>query len=322
MQSIQHFVDNGEGWQLALQQTWDAALLRRDRMPVLIVPGYGMNSFIFGYHPRGTSFERSLVEAGLEVWRVDLRAQGESRSIGGGDEYGLEDLALTDLGCAISGVLERTATSATQVSVIGASLGGTILFAHTLMVPEHRVGALVSMGGPVRWTKIHPLLRVVFSSPALAGMVRFKGTRQLARAVLPPLLKHTPWLLSIYMNPEHIDASAVDELTRTVEDPNRSINRQIAHWIANKDLVLRGTNLTHCLPRLRAPLLSVVANADGIVPRETALYPHHHVGSQERTILEVGNAELRLAHADMFISNHARDHVFTPIRDWLLARQS
>lgn len=320
MPSVQHFVDNGEGWQLALQQTWDPARLRRDRLPVLIVPGYGMNSFIFGYHPRGASFERALVEAGLEVWRVDLRAQGASRSLGGGDEYGLEDLALTDLGCAIRCALEHTATSATQVAVVGASLGGTMMFAHALMVPDNHIAAMVSMGGPVHWAKIHPLLRVAFGSPALVGMVRLKGTRRLARAVLPPLLKHTPWLLSIYMNPEHVDVGAVDELTRTVEDPNRWINRQIARWIVSKDLLLRGVNLTHCLPRLQVPLLSVVANADGIVPRETAIYPHHHVGSAQRAILDVGNAELRLAHADMFISDHAHDHVFAPIRDWLLAR--
>src|SRR5215217_590996 len=98
MKTIEHLVPNEDGWQLSLSQSWDADRLVRGRSPVLIVPGYGMNSFIFSYHPRGPSLEAYLVEAGHEVWRADLRGQGKSISIGGGPDYHLEDLALTDLG--------------------------------------------------------------------------------------------------------------------------------------------------------------------------------------------------------------------------------
>ena len=45
------------GWQLSLSQTWDPAKLVPGRRPVIIVPGYGMNSFIFSYHPSGPSLE-------------------------------------------------------------------------------------------------------------------------------------------------------------------------------------------------------------------------------------------------------------------------
>jgi hypothetical protein len=75
LQTIEHFVDNGDGWQLSLFQTWDPARLAPGRNPVLIVPGYGMNSFIFSFHPRGLSLEGYLADAGFEVWRADLRGQ-------------------------------------------------------------------------------------------------------------------------------------------------------------------------------------------------------------------------------------------------------
>ncbi|MBK6512953.1 MAG: alpha/beta fold hydrolase [Polyangiaceae bacterium] len=319
-ESVQHFVDNRDGWQLSLRQTWDPAALRRDTKPVLIVPGYGMNSFIFGYHPGGNSFEAALVRAGLEVWLVDLRAQGDSRSTGGGDDYGLEDLALTDLEAAVGAALERTKTASTKVSVIGASLGATIMFAHAALSPSPRVGNLVSIGGPVRWVKIHPLLKLAFASPTLVGLIRLKGTRKLAELTLPHVLRHTPWLLSIYINPEHVDVAHVKEIVKTVEDPNRSINRQIARWINDRDLVLRGKNLSDAIGRVDVPLLCVVANADGIVPRETAEFCHSRVASTDKALLEVGSSDMRLAHADMFISRHAEDVVFAPIRDWLLAR--
>lgn len=319
-ESVQHFVDNRAGWQLSLRQTWDPSTLRRDRKPVLIVPGYGMNSFIFGYHPGGNSFQAALVRAGLEVWLVDLRAQGDSRSTGGGDDYALEDLALTDLDAAVGAALAHTRTDAKQVSVIGASLGATIMFAHAALSPDPRVGSLVSIGGPVRWVKIHPLLKVAFASPTLVGLVRLKGTRRLAELALPHVLRHTPWLLSIYINPEHVDVAHVKEIVKTVEDPNRFINRQIARWINERDLHLSGKNLSDAIAGIDAPLLCVVANADGIVPRETAEYCYRRVGSQDKSLLEVGSSDLRLAHADMFISRHAEDVVFAPIRDWLLAR--
>ena len=55
----------------------------------------------------------------------------------------------------------------------------------------------------------------------------------------------------------------------------------------------------------------------GIVPPATAIFPHQHVGSPDKTLLEIGNSEERLAHADLFISNRAHVQVFEPIAKWL-----
>lgn len=320
MPSLQHFISNGEGWLLSLNQAWDASLLRRDRLPVLIVPGYGMNSFIFGYHPRGRSFEAALVRAGLEVWRVDLRAQGPSQRVGGNDVFGLQDLAGTDLTAAIGAVLDRTRTSCGAVAVIGASLGATIMFSHVALAGSERIGALVAIGGPVRWVKVHPLLRVAFASPRLLGQLPVRGSRAMAKAALPHLLTRAPWLLSMYMNREHIDVASVEELSKTVEDPNRHINRQIGEWIARRDLVLGGVNVTDALPGIRVPFLSIAANGDGIVPHETTAYTHAKIGSPERKHLVVGSSSVKFGHADVFISDHSDEHLYGPVRDWLLSR--
>ena len=71
-----HLVDNGAGWRLSLSR-------RRESTPpvgrpVLIIPGYGMNSYIFGFHPNGPSMIECFAMRGLEVWTVDLRGQGRS----------------------------------------------------------------------------------------------------------------------------------------------------------------------------------------------------------------------------------------------------
>ena len=320
MKTIEHLVPNGDGWLISLFQTWDEDRLVPGRKPVLIVPGYGMNSFIFSYHPRGLSLEGYLAEAGFEVWRVDLRGQGASRSIGGGESYGLEDLALTDLSVAIRAALERSRTGASRADIIGASLGGTIMFAHAVLERETPIGSLVAIGSPVRWVDVHPAIKIAFAWPTLVGLVRFKGTRKLAGFALPQLAKRTPWLLSIYMNAEITDTSAAAEMVKTVEDPNRHINRQIARWIGNKDLVLRGVNISDGLGFLKHPLLCVSALGDGIVPRRTAEYPYLATGSSDKRLIEVGGADLAVAHADLFISNEAHARVFAPLSRWLAER--
>ena len=228
MKTIEHLVPNGDGWLISLFQTWDEDRIVPGRKPVLIVPGYGMNSFIFSYHPRGLSLEGYLAEAGFEVWRVDLRGQGASRSIGGGESYGLEDLALTDLSVAIRAALERSRTGASRADIIGASLGGTIMFAHAVLERETPIGSLVAIGSPVRWVDVHPAIKIAFAWPTLVGLVRFKGTRKLAAFALPQLAKRTPWLLSIYMNAEITDTSAAAEMVKTGEDPTRHSTRPSA----------------------------------------------------------------------------------------------
>jgi pimeloyl-ACP methyl ester carboxylesterase len=317
MKTIEHFIPNEDGWRLSLFQSWNADRLVRGRNPVLIVPGYGMNSFIFSYHPSGLSLEGYLAEAGYEVWRADLRGQGNSASLGGGHDYRLEDLALTDLGAAIRAALERSHTRAERVDVIGASLGGTIMFIHAALNPDNRLGSLVAMGTPVRWVEIHPVLELLSRSPSLIGMVRLRGTRRLAEIALPRMMRLLPSALSVYMNAGITDVSAAREMVKTVEDPNQSVNRQIARWICDRDLMIRDTNLSTAIRSIQNPLLCVIAKDDGIVPRRTAEFPYLTVTSPVRSLLEVGMQNNTVAHADLFVSNVAQERVFEPIAGWL-----
>ncbi len=321
MKIDQGYVANGTGWELAVRRTLEAPAPAQPR-PVLLVPGYGMNSFIFGFHPRGRSLEAHLAYRGFEVWSADLRAQGRSRWVSSQPrptQHGLEDLALTDLPAVLGEVLRRTQTGATTVDVIGCSLGATLMFAQAAIGRDTRMGALVSFGGPLRWERVHPALRVAFASPWLAGVLPFHGTRKLAATALP-LLARVPWALSPYLNVGVTDFSRANEMIETVEDPIPTINREIAVWIHAKDLTLRGVNLTAALRALTNPLLCVVASADGIVPRETVLSAREAMGSSVRDVLTVGDDKTAIAHADLFLCHDAVERVFDPLADWLAAR--
>ena len=318
-----HGVETADGWRLDLKRTVATDRLVTGRRPILIVPGYGMNAFIFGFHPRGTSMERCLAEAGFEVWTANLRAQGPSERLDRrAPGPSLRAYAEQDVTAVARAVVEWTGTGACTVDVVGASLGGSIAYAHLALVADTPVHGLVAIGAPLHWTEIHPVLRTAFASPWVAGRLVIRGVRQAMRAATP-LLRWYPELLSIYMNARHVDLSAIDEMLNTVEDPHPRVNRDIAKWMIARDLVLRGVNVTETLPERTEgrPLLVVVSNRDGIVPESANLSVVDAWGGSDVEVLRVGDAEHWYAHADLFVGDDAPQAVFAPMAAWLLGRR-
>ncbi|MBI5477896.1 MAG: hypothetical protein HY906_03510, partial [Deltaproteobacteria bacterium] len=203
--------------------------------------------------------------------------------------------------------IERNeATSAAARKAAAAALGDS-----------PRIGALVSMGEALRWDDVHPLIRAAFKSPTLVGLIPFAGTRKLAAAALP-FFKHVPWLLSIYLNPKIVDLSKSRDLAKTVEDPNRHLNRDLAIWLNRGDAIIDGKNLTEEFARrVRCPLLSVVALGDGIVPQRSAMSAHIHGRMGTKDVIEVGTDDVHIAHADLFVSDYAEGWLFRPMGEWL-----
>jgi len=311
-----YFVDNRAGWRLSVTR------FRRGSepkgRPVLIVPGYGMNSFIFNFHPNGPSMVESLASRGLEVWTVDFRGQGRSIRARGSHRYGMSDLAVEDIGAAVAHVLAHTLTGEKKLDLLGCSLGTALAFAHVAIVDGAPVHALVSMAGLVTWREAHPLVRIAFGSPRVAGWMRMKNTRRLARLALPVLSKVAPSLMSVYINERSTDLSQAARMVQTVEDPHPIINREIAEWIRRGDLVIRGVNVSARLPDMTNPFMCVVANDDGIVLPATSRHTFDAIGSTHKEILFVGDADRPIAHADLFLCNGAQPRIFAPVADFLL----
>jgi pimeloyl-ACP methyl ester carboxylesterase len=300
-----------------MRQVLDPQRLVRQRAPVLIVPGYGMNTSVFGYHPSGPSMEECLARAGFEVWCVDLRGQGDSFCLGQPRPYGLTDLACLDVRSAIRTVRERSFTAAELgVHGVGCSLGATLLYLSLGQPEPERLASMVSIGGPMRWVEVHPLLRRLFVWPSLAGFVPIRGTRRTVRLLLPLLLRF-PRLLSLYLHPDLIDTSDIDRLVRSVEDPSPQLNREIAEWIRAGELEVGGLRLSQVLRQCELPLLCVAANADGIVPPASVFSAYEAIGSARRRKILVGSAQRHFAHADLFVSRHSQELVFAPVAEWL-----
>lgn len=310
------FTRTHDGWSLQMRRTTSPEHLDRALCPLLIVPGYGMNNFIFGYHPRGTSIERCLAEAGFEVWSFNLRAQGASRPVKSSPgDVSLHAYARIDLPAAIDHVLAHTTTDSTELSLVGASLGGTVSYGYLALHRNTPVRSLITMGSPLRWVEAHPIVKLALASPTLAGSVKVRGARAALRGALPALLRVPP-VLGFYMNPATIDTSRMGELTRTVEDPHPGINRDIAHWLRSVDLHLGEVNVTRALATQTIPLLVVLSNRDGMVPERTAMSATEAWGGSV-DVLKVGDDRNWYAHANLFIADDARALVFDPMIAWL-----
>jgi pimeloyl-ACP methyl ester carboxylesterase len=314
------FVSNDCGWDLAVRRVSSAPSVKGAR-PVLIVPGYGMNSFIFGFHPAERSLEATLAHHGLVVYAADLRGQGRSRRAeAASDEYGMAELAIDDVGAVIDHVRKREGVD--SVDLVGCSLGTSLAFGHLAHRGSNKVGSFVSLGGLVRWVEVPKVLKVAFAWPALVGMVKMQNTRKFARHALPFVTRTFPRLLSLYVNASSSDLARASEMVQTVEDPHAGINREIAEWIARRDLILRGVNVSTAIESMDNPLLCVVAKEDGIVPEATSRDVYDRIGAKDKELLVIGgDASHPIAHADLFLSKGAEARVFSPIAKFLLDRR-
>jgi len=314
------YVDDRAGHELAVRHTAPSPVTRgRAARPALIVPGYGMNSFIFGFHPSERSLEGTLAHRGISVYSADLRGQGKSRSHTDDDSYGMAELAIDDVGAVIEDVCARERCD--RVDLIGCSLGTALAFGYLAHRGTSRVGSFVSMGGLVRWVEIAPLIRVVFSSPELMAKLKLKNTRAIARHALPLVTRVFPRALSLYVNTSSSDLARANEIVETVEDPHAGINREIAEWMARRDLILRGVNVSIAIESMQTPLMCVVAMDDGIVPVATARDVFERMGTRDKELVEIGGDPRKpIAHADLFLSTGAEARIFDPIARFLLAR--
>jgi pimeloyl-ACP methyl ester carboxylesterase len=285
--------------------------------PALIIPGYGMNSSIFGFHPEGPSLVSSLVANGVDAWTVDLRGQGTRRPQN--EAYGFAELAWEDLPRAIDHVLQITRHA--DLDLIGCSLGAAIAFTYLgRFLARAKVRNLVTLAGLVTWKEVHPLVRSAFFSPRMLSWVRLRGTRSMARAALPMLARFGRPLLSLYLNPETTSLDHRERMLKTVEDPTPALNREIAEWIQRRELVVRGLNISRTLPAMMLPYMCVAGRQDGIVQEATARAVFDEVGATDRELLLVGTQERPVAHADLFLGRGMPEQVFQPIARFLRAR--
>lgn len=310
-----------DGWTLAARryvpepELGDTPLVA-GQPPVVIVPGYGMNSFIFGYHPEGRSFMQALAESGLDAWAVDLRGQGGSSRGSASRWWGLGDHAFQDLPAVFEFIAETAAFP--RIDVIGCSLGGSLVYAYLARYKPGRVRRLVAMGSPLRFVQPSAFIAAVGLFGDIPLAIPIRGTRALARKALPILVQRAPKALSIYLNADITDTTKANELAETVEDPQPGVNLELVRWLRRGRFVIDGMDVAQELVGLDLRVLIVLAMGDGISNPASCRTITPVLGREHVDELVVGGPELQVAHADLFISRISDEQVFQPVARWLL----
>jgi pimeloyl-ACP methyl ester carboxylesterase len=224
-----------DGWQLQVRRLVGAGA---PGQPVILVPGFAMNSSIFSWHASGPSLMQHLLDAGYDPWTVDLRGSSPTRGRG---RVSMQHQAFVDLPAAFDHVRNKTGRS--DIVAVGCSLGGALLYG-ALGRGAIQASQLVTMGSPLVWSQ-NPWLHRAFAAagPAL-GAIPVRGSRAAAGLVLPWVRRMVPDLLSLYLNPRLTDLRNPGPLLATVEDAHRGITAELARWIRTGHLVLDGHDVS------------------------------------------------------------------------------
>jgi len=309
----QHAAETRDGWQLELHCVRGDV---RRAHPVVIVPGYAMNSTVLAYRPQGTSLVAALVAAGYEVWSLNLRGAGRSRLLRScAAPPSLAAYVREDLPTALDFVRSEATVGRVDPFCIGASLGGAVVYSHLARSGGEGIRGIVTLGAPLRWEAVPPILRTAFRSRRLARMVPMKGTGRLARLLMSSLAR--VGLLGAYVNRQRLDPNHTQAIEETLEDPTPELNAEIAEWMRARDLYLDGTNVTRAMGAVETPLLVVLANRDGLVPPPAARSAAAAWGGDDVEVIQVGTEYDWFAHADLFAAIDAPQRVFAPITRWL-----
>ena len=309
-------VTTSDGWELEVTNVRGDVQARH---PVLIVPGYAMNSTVLDYRPTGTSLVAALVAARYEVWSLNLRGTRRSRALTASPgPVSLTAYIEEDLPAVLDLVRRETSVESSDPFCLGTSLGGAIVYGHLARNRGAGMAGVVTIGAPLRWDVVHPLLRTVFGSRRLARILPTKGAGRVARAVMSPLA-HVG-LLGAYVNRRRLDPEHAEAMAATVEDPSPELNAEIAEWMRTRDLYVSGTNVTRAMGAIDLPLLVVFANRDGLVPPPAARSAAAAWGGSDVEVLQVGQGADWFGHADLFATGDAPERVFEPIIRWLDAR--
>lgn len=142
--------------------------------PVLLIHGFGQNRY--AWHLPSRSLANHLAARGFDVFNLDLRGHGRSRSLGARRCKGVEDYIREDLPSAVEEVQRQS--GGRDVFLVGHSLGGLCSYAAAPQLAG-AVRGIVSIGSPYHFT------RGSLSLGAIAMMFR-------AMSFAKTPLKHAP----------------------------------------------------------------------------------------------------------------------------------
>jgi len=311
-------VPTSDGVQLTLFRSPPRGPRRLDRPsanPVVLIPGAGANRYTFGLGPE-RSLPAVLNAHGRDVWLAELRGSKSSRGVA---PISLCLKLSEDLPAILAHV--RAATGATEVDLVGHSLGG--LLALLLSATDEHIGRVVTVSAPGTlrgFVPDHPLVHgLARGVEALAG--------RLGKIAIAPWAKVPGPIPHLVSFQKHFGYDALDMADRRryldhcVEDMPGGDLAQLARWVREGVISDRhGRSLEPLFANVRSQILALSSAHDKIIPTVMVEAGIAKLVAADVTHLRLGKAHGQrrdYAHADVFLAADAVADVLEPIARWL-----
>jgi pimeloyl-ACP methyl ester carboxylesterase len=272
---------------------------------VLLVHGFGQNRYT--WHLPSRSFANYLASHGMDVFNVDLRGHGRSRTHSAASVNLIDEYVREDLPAAVDVVVRQSGKR--QVFIVGHSLGGLIAYAGASAI-RPSVAGIVSIGSPyhfargsatlaglarlshqaMRWGG--PVSRWIRSAPvpmAAIGWLLSRGRRLAESPLYPlPIRAWHPGTCEPHVLEEHLrlafDRASFGEAVRFLE------------WARDKRFGGERYRYDESFESLDVPLLVVA-------------------GSRDKTFVA-----FPLGHIDLIMGRDAHLMTWPTVRKWIAAR--
>lgn len=278
---------------------------------VVLVHGFAQNRYT--WHSSRRSFSAWLAGEGFDVYNLELRGHGRSRS--GGAPETFHDYVMD-----VPAVAEALGEPAFWV---GHSLGGAVVYAGATLAPMRGV---VGIGALFRFAQANKALNLLCRLSQVDRGRKLLGAVNVRTRLAGRLLGQLYSISDIAgyafpisgWAPGSIEPDLLAErLERGFDWTSINVWLDMARWGASGEFEYEAA-----WGATDVPVLVIAGDLDHLMLPEDARVAYDRSGSHDRTlvVLDDYTTGLHWGHLDLITGKHAPQHVWTLLRDWMSAR--
>lgn len=282
-----------------------------DGPKVVLVHGFAQNRYT--WHNSSRSYSAWLAGAGFDVYNLELRGHGESRS--GSSNESFE--RYVDDAVSVAGSLSEPAFW------VGHSLGGAVVYGAATRMP---VRGVVGIGALFRFAQANKALNLLCKLSTTLRAQKLLGGVNVRTRLAGQLLGRLYGISDVAgyafpisgwapgsMEPEVL----AERLERGFDWTSVQIWLEMARWGATGAFAYEAA-----WSRTDVPLLVVAGDLDHLMLPEDARVAFDRSGSSDRTLVVLDDYTTghHWGHLDLILGRVAPDHSWPLLRDWMRAR--
>lgn len=340
-----YYFQTEDNWRLAMNHypAKKKSFLTKPRAPILLCHGLGYNSLFWVLDDK-INLAKYLSDRGFDVWLLSLRGSGLSTKPGisviknitetrPGElnnisfkpsflNWSIDDYINYDIPAALKFICEKTGKK--QITWVGHSLGGMIMYAYLGKNKPDRIRSVVTIGSPIIIPQPpNQILQAFAEIKNFFKACLIINIRSGATAIAPfHEFINTPDKVLFYNSDNINDETVTKVLTYVVEDLPLAVVDQMIKMIQTGIFTSKdgSINYTEQIKNIDVPILLICGKADNLAPPESVRYVYHQIKSERKKFIMFGIAngyKKDYGHNDLILGKNADTEVYPKIFKWL-----